>query len=300
MGMRRARTSAWFVALLVIGVVVTIAVHRAARAHDSLAGQSAPSSTSSAPSTDATPSPKPSSKATKAPGPSPRTQLNRLLAALPKGTASVAAVDLRSGARYSGGSQRGQWTASVYKLFLVQMLWQANGAHLSGSQQADAAAAIEHSDNVAGWDLYVDVGMRAGETAGIKALRLTHTVAGGTDPTFTTTSAQDCITLLREVAKNPYALGLMRQVERDQRWGVSAAADAGASVALKNGWLQIDDDNGPGEEDDGRWVVNSIGIVPVHGHQVLLAVLTQHNPDLDTGISLVQRLAKLAAATVSP
>ena len=43
----------------------------------------------------------------------------------------------------------------------------------------------------------------------------------------------------------------MRNVEADQRWGVGAAADKGSRFANKNGWLSIDDSNGPGETDDG-------------------------------------------------
>ena len=57
----------------------------------------------------------------------------------------------------------------------------------------------------------------------------------------------------------------MADVEADQRWGVSAAADKDTDVDNKNGWLSIDDSNGPGETDDGRWAVTSVGIIRVHG-----------------------------------
>ena len=67
----------------------------------------------------------------------------------------------------------------------------------------------------------------------------------------------------------------MRNVEPDQRWGVGAAADKGTDFANKNGWLSIDDSNGPGETDDGLWAVTSLGVLTVGGDQVLMAVLTE-------------------------
>ena len=89
----------------------------------------------------------------------------------------------------------------------------------------------------------------------------------------------------------------MRDVESDQRWGVGAAGD-GTDFANKNGWLSVDNDNAPSEDDDDLWIVNSVGIIDVGGHQVLMAVLTEHEDDLDDGIAAVQQLATLAAAAV--
>jgi hypothetical protein len=92
------------------------------------------------------------------------------------------------------------------------------------------------------------------------------------------------------------ALDMMRNVVSDQAWGVSAVADPGTRTALKNGWLSVDNSNGPGNNDDGRWLVNSVGIVTVHGQQVLLSAFTQHGPDYLSGVHLVERLVK----TITP
>jgi hypothetical protein len=62
-------------------------------------------------------------------------------------------------------------------------------------------------------------------------------------------------------------------------------------VAVKNGWLNIDDDG-------GRWVVNSDGIVTVAGHRVLLAVMTRHNAGEQDGISLVETVSREVAAAL--
>jgi hypothetical protein len=83
----------------------------------------------------------------------------------------------------------------------------------------------------------------------------------------------------------------MTNVEPDQRWGVGAAADPGTDFANKNGWLGVDDD-------DGLWVVSSVGLIEVGGHHVLLAVLTQHDADLTDGIHLVQSLSRTVASAL--
>jgi hypothetical protein len=91
----------------------------------------------------------------------------------------------------------------------------------------------------------------------------------------------------------------MANVEPDQRWGVGVAADRGTTFYNKNGWLSIDDSNGPGENDDGLWAVTSLGIVRCSGDRVLMAVLTRHNPDFQDGVTLVEQLAKPLAGYVT-
>ena len=46
----------------------------------------------------------------------------------------------------------------------------------------------------------------------------------------------------------------MENVAPDQRWGVSGGVPAGVTVALKNGWLPLNDAN-------TDWQVNSVGWV---------------------------------------
>jgi hypothetical protein len=114
---------------------------------------------------------------------------------------------------------------------------------------------------------------------------------------LTTTSADDQVALVRNLAgagsplsavARSYALDLLRDVETDQTWGAPVAADPGSAVAVKNGWLDVDDDA-------GRWAVNSDALITVGGDLVAISVLTQHNEDEQAGITLVESLSQIAA-----
>lgn len=217
------------------------------------------------------------------------------------GTASVAAVDLDSGATVSyGGSGHAFVTASIAKVdILATLLLQAQdrGAGLTSDQQALATRMIQNSDNDAASALYGEIGEAAGLDAANKRFGMTSTSGGsGLYWGLTTTTAQDQLTLLRQVftssskltaASRSYLTGLMQQVEADQRWGVSAAA-TGGTTALKNGWLPRSATN--------LWVINSVGRVQRDGHTLLIAVVSDGNADESTGISLVQSIAKAAGA----
>lgn len=225
---------------------------------------------------------------------------------------SVAAFNTATGKSYSFGKKSGMWTASVYKLYLLEVLLrehQQSGSSLSSYEQDAATRAIENSDNAAGYQLYEDVGGNGAMASGFDALGLHHTVPGATDPTFTRSSAPDAIRLLKNLvgrhgpldsASQNYAIGLMQQVEADQRWGVGVVADKGDNFANKNGWISVSDGNGPDEDDGGRWAVNSVGIVKVHGTRVLMAVFTKHNSDFFSGKHLVQLLARATVKAVVP
>jgi hypothetical protein len=160
---------------------------------------------------------------------------------------------------------------------------------------------IENSNNDSAQDLFEDIGGRDALLAANPRLGVSAgTVPGPSDYWgLTTTDAPDQITLLKNLvttgpltsASQQVILGLMRNVESDQRWGVGVVADAGTAFANKNGWLAVDDDN-------DLWLVNSIGVVTVNGQLVLIAVLTQHDSSFDTGISLVQSLATAVVPAV--
>lgn len=231
-----------------------------------------------------------------------RATIKRLIASAPTGI-SVAAADLSTGHSYAAGARSGIPTASTYKLLVLETLLlqrQQAGTGLSDAQVAQATSMIENSDNPAGYDLFLAAGGNAGLISALRLFGMNHTVPGGTDPTFTTTSATDCLVLLRNLVKDgpldsasrSFALGLLHNVQADQRWGVGAAADAGSTFANKNGWLNIDDDG-------GRWAVNSAGVLTVHQHKLLLAIMTQHNADFQTGVELVESLATATAAVLT-
>jgi beta-lactamase class A len=229
--------------------------------------------------------------------------LSALVATRPGVRASVAVLNTATGTTYSWGAGSGMWTASVYKLLVLEtLLSQHRRARTPLSPyEIDAATRmiVKSSDKV-GYALYLDIGGAAGLAQGLRLMGMRHTVPGRVDPTFTTTSARDCVAALRQlvspgridVASRRFALRLMQGVQADQRWGVGVVADAGTRFANKNGWLGVDDTNGAGTSDHDRWVVNSLGVVTVAGKQVLMAVLTEHNPDRDSGVELVEAMAR--------
>jgi beta-lactamase class A len=268
---------------------------------------SGPTSTSPAPAPTSLP-PRISPAATARPSASATSSaqteasISRAIATVPDHAAGIVAEDLDTGARVSAGSTKPMWTASMYKLLVLETLLRENGP-LSGSRLAQATQMIENSDNVAGWALWQDGGGNSGLRTTMHALGMTHSDADGTDPTFTQLTPADAVKLVGALvrpgplsaAARRQAVGLMRNVESDQRWGVGAAADPGTDFANKNGWLSVDNDNPPGEDDDGRWVVTSVGVLTVHGHQVLMAAMSEHNPSEAAGIAVLETLAKDAA-----
>jgi beta-lactamase class A len=234
-------------------------------------------------------------------------QLVKIIKSQPAGAVSVAARNMVTGAEYKAGAKSGMWMASSYKLLVLCALLMQDAA-LTSDEMATATRAIENSDNIAGYSLFLDAGGNTGTGLALRRLGMAHTVMGASDPTFTTTSASDYLTLLGALvtpgplspASRSLVLSLMRGVEADQRWGVGVVADRGSQFANKNGWLSIDDTNDADEDDDDLWVANSAGVLTVAHQQVLIAIFTRHQQSFAAGVALVQQLARSLVSTVSP
>jgi hypothetical protein len=227
-----------------------------------------------------------------------------LAAGRPANSVSLAALDATTGLRVGWGAGTGMTTASVFKLLLLEgyLLQNQDRGQEPGEGAHDALTSmVEASDNDAADQVYAALGGDSGVASDLKRLGLSATALGPRDQWgLSTTGAPDQLTALVDLvspqsplssSSRAYALGLMGAVEADQRWGVGAAADPGTDFANKNGWLNLDDDG-------GRWVVSSVGVVVVGGHQVLLAVLTQHDADLADGTDLVESLSRAAATAL--
>ncbi|MER6226273.1 serine hydrolase [Streptomyces sp. 900105755] len=213
---------------------------------------------------------------------------------------SAAVLDLGSGDSAVHGDSAFD-TASIVKVdILATLLLQAQdaGRHLTATEKAYATKMIENSDNTSASQLWDVIGKAAGLDAANKRFGLTSTEGGdGALWGLTQTTAADQLTLLQQVfgddsklseASQAYIQGLMKTVESDQRWGVSAAAD-GSQYALKNGWLA--------RSTTGLWDVNSIGRVTVGGTDYLVAVLSKGTVSQAKGISLVEAAAKAAVGS---
>jgi beta-lactamase class A len=247
--------------------------------------------------------------ATAAPGPRPRpdplsTRAGSFLATR-GGTVLAAVYDLDTGQTWTTGQGPPQAEASVVKLNILEALLARRGpAGLSPRQRSLARLMIEQSDNDAATDLWHAVGGPRGVRSFNAAAGLTHTVpsrcvvcAGFPWPGWglTTTTPADQISLLRQVAEpgpllsgaaRGFAFQLMKDVMPGQRWGISGGVSPRATVALKDGWLPLD-------QAGTDWQVNSVGWVRGLGRDYLIAVLSTGNPTEDYGIETVDGLSAI-------
>jgi hypothetical protein len=214
-------------------------------------------------------------------------------------TATVHDLSTNAVWTYRPGSH--QATASIIKVEILETLMHKSGV-LSGATLTTATGMIENSSNDAAEDLWNDEGGPAavtayGELAGLEGTHPNTTGYWG----LSTTTASDQVRLLDRLAlpnsllsraEREQALGLMHEVEADQRWGVSAGLPAGTSVAVKNGWLPLDDGSG--------WQVNSDGIVDGDGYHDDISVLSTGSPTEEAGIDRIEGLTRLLWAAMSP
>ncbi|MFG3021080.1 serine hydrolase [Streptomyces sp. NPDC048254] len=298
---RRALLYVSLATVAVLGVTAAGTVYVKAHARDGGAVSSAASPT---PSSSSPSSASASGEASVEPVTEPAVDRDALLSTametvtVPSGAkVSAAVLDPDSGDSAAYGDAAFD-TASIVKVdILATLLLQAQdaGRHLTATEKAYATKMIENSDNTSASELWDVIGRAAGLDAANKRFGLTDTEGGdGALWGLTQTTAADQLTLLQQVfgddsklseTSRSYLQGLMKTIESDQRWGVSAAAD-GSEFALKNGWLA--------RSSTGLWDVNSIGRVTVGGSDYLVAVLSNGTVSQAKGISLVEAAAKAA------
>ncbi|MFJ1649680.1 serine hydrolase [Streptomyces sp. NPDC088258] len=321
-------------ALLLVLALSAWAVTRAGSGQGAGSGANTVARTSRAALASPEPSAFPSVPASVSPSPSPSatstaTEADQVLAgrlasvmkssADPTASLQVAVLDLAEAgapARYSAGERETYDTASIVKVDILAALLlmaQDEDRVLTAAERTHATAMIQVSDNASADALWSTIGGTAGLDAANRRLGLTDTTAGsGALWGLTQTTAPDQLTLLAAVfgdgsgaedaedaedadgaegvsplsaASRSYARGLMGGIADGQDWGVSAA---GTATGLKNGWLS--------RSATGLWDINSIGRTEIDGHGYLLAVLSQGNASMESGIALVEAAAKAAVA----
>ena len=230
--------------------------------------------------------------------------IKRLTAYLGNGGVSIEVLDQKTGAVYRYGANGGMLSGSIAKLYILEVLLlqhQRAGDRLDDTETDLATQMIEHSDNEAANDLYEHIGEGPALRRAASALGVDDTVPGpGIYWGFNRSSASDYVALLRNLTgprvlakwARTFARGLLADVQADQRWGVSAAADEGTVTRQKNGWLGASPDN-------FRWLVNSVGLITADGQPLVVAVLTQHGHDFASGVTLVEQLAKISVRAVT-
>ena len=223
------------------------------------------------------------------------------------GTVLAAVYDVSTGQSWRLGDGPGQAEASVVKLDVLEALLARQGdASLSPGDQSLARAMIEDSDNDSATSLWDEAGGPAGIGGYNGKAGLTRTTPSQcvVCPGFpwpgwglTTTVPYDQLTLLKQLitpgprplltqAERSYVLSLMENVTPDQRWGISGGVPAEVTVALKNGWLPLNDAN-------TDWQVNSVGWVSGDGRDYLAAVFTTGNPTEQYGVDTINALSSI-------
>jgi hypothetical protein len=220
------------------------------------------------------------------------------------GTILAAVYDVKTGQTWLLGQGRPQPEASVVKLDILETLLAQRSFGLSTANRSLAQQMIEDSDNAAATSLWYAARGAAGlqafnEAAGLADTTPSSCVQCADFPWpgwgLTTTVPVDQITLLKELigpgtlltpAERSYALSLLENVTPAQRWGVSGGVPAQATVALKNGWLPLNNA-------DTDWQVNSVGWISGGGRDYLMAVLTTGNPTEQYGIDTIDQLAAI-------
>lgn len=193
--------------------------------------------------------------------------------------------------------------ASIMKVdILATLLAQSQSADepLTSDQMALAQQMIEESNNDDAQDLWDAEGGASAVAAFNQRVGMSQTapnVEGYWG--LSTTTAADQLRLLQTVAypnalltdaSRTYEMGLMTHVDPTQAWGVSAGVPAGVTVAIKNGWLPLD---------QGGWQVNSLGIIEGQGRDYVIAVLT-NPPTEQQGIDAIEGLSSLVWQELAP
>jgi len=220
------------------------------------------------------------------------------------GMVLAAVYDVRTGQTWRLGDGPPQDEASVVKLDILQALLAQWPGGLPPSEQSLATRMIEDSDNDSATSLWYAAGGASGVAAYNARAGLTLTTpsscvvcAGFAWPGWglTNTVPADQLALLKALvepgplltpAARQYALSLLENVAPDQAWGVSGGVPAGVTVALKDGWLPLNDDQ-------TDWQINSVGWVSGDGRDYLIAVLSTGNPDEQYGIDTINELSAL-------
>ena len=185
-------------------------------------------------------------------------------------------------------------TASTIKVvILITLLSQAEAANrpLTSTEQSEATAMIENSDNDAAQAIYDEEGGNIGIANYMAAIGITDMNLNLNGFGTTTTSPTTMIQILEDLrtvsiltpSDCQYTLSLMSQIASDERMGIGDTAPAGATVQMKDGY---------GVEDDGLNVMVTIGSITYQGQTYDVAVFTRRETTLQQGIDYVNTICQ--------
>ena len=204
---------------------------------------------------------------------------------------TMVVYDPSSGHYYVDNPYVGLEMASMFKIPIIVTLMhevEQQGRSLTDTEQSEAAAMIEVSDNVAEGALYDDAGDYDGVTSYMNAIGI-NDIAINTDGIGSTLLSPlssvrllDDLRTCRILTQNDchYILNLMANVVSYQQFGIGDTAPPGASWSMKVGY-------GPGL---GGNLADSMGIVTYKGHSYIIAIYTRGNATVPDGIALIDHL----------
>lgn len=248
-------------------------------------------------------------------GGDPQASFDRLAATIP-GHIGVAIAPLGGGPiRTFGTLQVGHaWsTMKVPVLTTVLLELEHNNEVLGPEGRAEATHALEASDNAAAEALFSHLEQTDGGLVGAsQAVQATLQAAGDDSATvntapnsggFTTWGQSEWptageVAFYRSLARGcllnsndtRYVLGLMRNVESDQRWGAgSAGFPSGVPLGFKGGW---------GPEDGGGYLVRQTAIVGSGDQGYVFSMLTRpSNGSFSAGTQQLTQIGAWVART---
>jgi beta-lactamase class A len=208
------------------------------------------------------------------------------------GNAGAVVYDVTRGQYYTYNPD-GQFimasSAKVPILLTFLTMTESQGREPNDSENALLTAMIENSDNEAAQALFDEIGGADPingfmQSVGIPGLSADPDAWGWS--TVSPLAMVRLLTLLHQgkmlnAPDRALALNLMENIESDQQTGVGDTAPPGATVAMKDGWV-----NGP----DGQWAMNSSGIVTVGKETYIIAVYTQEEDTLDAGWAITRQV----------
>ena len=221
-------------------------------------------------------------------------------------TLGVAVLDVTRGTTYAYNATRSYYAASSMKVpIMLTLLSQIEdlGRQPTGYELSLLKWMIENSNNKSADELYEEIGAEKGIRAFMTSISVSGLSASpkenGWGYSRITPAAMAALmkrlhdgTILN-ASDRALALRYMSTIENGQRTGVGDSSPAGATIAMKDGWIDVHDAAGP-------YVVNSSGIVTVGCETYIVAIYTDRDPTYTAGFKIVRQVARMVGESLMP
>jgi beta-lactamase class A len=210
----------------------------------------------------------------------------------------IVVYDLTRHRYYTYNKDMQMLTGSSIKVFIMLTLLnmtEQQGREPDAGEMSLLTSMIENSDNDAAAALYNEIGQAAGVSnflaqIGVSGLYPMYGSFGWS--LITPLAMVNTLTKLYEgsiltAQDRQLALSLMESIEYDQRFGAGDTAPAGATVAMKNGWV-------PGP--DGLWTTDTSGIIMAGNETYIISVYTQEHSSFPEGRDVLEYVCSKVAA----